>query len=108
MKEVRWKNVSTVVLIDLTDTSSLSQRRGLVAGPSAPLQRVTLFFFSFFSSFLSSHLAVWDSDDPSAGFLFSLFFPPISFVSHPLNITSTFVSSVCPFICHSEKPYFHF
>lgn len=45
MKEVRWKNVSTVVLIDLTDTSSLSQWRELVAGPSARLQRVTLPFF---------------------------------------------------------------
>lgn len=54
MKEVRWKNVSTVVLIDLTDTSSLSQRRGLVAGPSAPLQRVTLLFYFFFLSLLPS------------------------------------------------------
>lgn len=95
MKEVRWKNVSTVVLIDLTDTSSLSQWRELVAGPSAWLQRVTL---PFFPSLLPS-----GSLGLMGGFFFS-----ISFVSHPLNITSTFVSSVCLFICHSAEPYFHF
>lgn len=36
------------------------------------------------------------------------FFSPIPFVSHPLSIAFTFVSSVCPFICHSAEPYFHF
>lgn len=75
------ENVSTVVLIDLTDTSSVSQRRELVARRWQNPECVALFW-------------------PLPFFL--LFFSPLCFAPlHCLNIASPTVSLACPLICHS-------
>ncbi len=90
------ENVSTVVLIDLTDTSSVSQWRELVACLCESLKCV------WHSSLSFGCLKVWTPTTP-----FSLSIPSHCFApSHSLNIASPFVSSACPFICHSAQPHF--
>lgn len=89
------ENVSTVVLIDLTDTSSVSQWRELVAWPSAQRKCV---------GHSSLSLGSLRSEDPSLFLIPFLCFSP----SHSLNSASPFLSAACPFICHSVQPHFHF
>ena len=80
------ENVSTVVLIDLTDTSSVSQRRELVARRWQTPVCVCVCVAPFWPPF----------------FFFFFFFPPLCFApSHSLNIASPAASLACPLICHS-------
>lgn len=69
------ENVSTVVLIDLTDTSSVPQWRELVARLSAKLQSGALFF------------VIW-----------VFYFSGVTFRIPTLNIASTVLSPVHKFI----------
>lgn len=85
------ENVSTVVLIDLTDTSSASRWRktgGIVCCWAAVC--VALFLT----------ICLCDSVKSS---VVSLFIPSL-FYTFILNIASPSVSFACPFICHSTFP----